>query len=186
MIFIILHELGHMFAGIMLKLKPKKIEMNPFGLAITFQGIGKNISIKAPQKRILIAIAGPLVNLSIIVLALVFKLEDIILYSNILLLLFNLLPIYPLDGGRILKNVLQIKLDYWKALDITNNISNITIIIITIIASISMLYFKNIAIILMVLYLWILLIKENKHYQILKKIQNILKKEKITLENNYI
>ena len=186
MIFIVLHELGHMLAGILLKLKLKNIEINPFGLSITFQGIGKNFSIKAPQNRILIAVAGPIINVLIIVFAFIFELDNIIIYSNILLLLLNLLPIYPLDGGRILKNILQIKLDYWKSLDITNYVSNIAIIMITFMSSISIFYLKNIDIFLMVLYLWILIIKQNKQYKYLKKIQNILKKEKITLENNYI
>ena len=36
MIFALLHELGHLFAGILLKMKPEKIEIIPVGLTISF------------------------------------------------------------------------------------------------------------------------------------------------------
>lgn len=94
MLFAVLHECGHLLAGIILKLKPKRIEFNPMGLSITFEGLGEKI----PQKRILIAIAGPLVNLIFIIISVLFSLEETIIYANIILMLFNLIPIYPLDG----------------------------------------------------------------------------------------
>ncbi len=58
------------------------------------------------------AIAGPFTNLLIIIFATHLKIELfsnlIIIYANLLLILFNLVPIYPLDGGRILKGILHI------------------------------------------------------------------------------
>lgn len=51
-----------------------------------------------------------------------------------------------------------------KSYKYTNLISNITLIIITAVSSIAILYLKNIAIVLIVMYLWILVIKENNIY----------------------
>jgi len=63
-------------------------------------------------KKVLIALAGPLVNLLIIFMTSKLNItyiaqKETIIYSNLLILIFNLLPIYPLDGGRILKGILH-------------------------------------------------------------------------------
>lgn len=186
MFFALLHELGHLLAGIILKFKPKKIAFNPLGLSVTFEGFGENVSRTICQKRIFVAIAGPLVNLIIIILTYIFNFGEskyLIIYSNLILLLINLIPIYPLDGGRILKEFLHIQLGYWKSISITNKISNVFTILLTIIASISIFYFKNIAILLIGIYLWFLVIKENRYFAVLKKMNDILYKDKKTLEN---
>ena len=40
MLLAFVHECGHLLAGLLLNLKPKKIEINPFGLAIIFEEFG--------------------------------------------------------------------------------------------------------------------------------------------------
>lgn len=185
MIFAILHELGHLLAGIILNLKPKRIEINSFGLAITFEGIGENFNGRVNQKKIAIALAGPLVNLIIIFLAMLIPLGDykiLVIYANLILLLLNLLPIYPLDGGRILKNVLHMKFGYWVSCKISNKVSNIITILLTIVASLSIFYFKNIAILFIICYLWILMIRENKRYRLIEKAYYVIEKDNIILE----
>ena len=62
MLFAFIHEIGHLIAGLLLKLKPKLIRITPFGLSITFEGYGENIHNNTNKKRILIALAGPLIN----------------------------------------------------------------------------------------------------------------------------
>jgi len=99
-----------------------------------------------------------------------------IIYSNIIISLFNLLPIYPLDGGRILKKILKTKYKYDKVEDITNKISKITIIAITCLSSILVLLWQNIGLVFVIAYLWLILIKENKRSQLHKKIYNIIEK----------
>lgn len=103
-----------------------------------------------------------------------------IIYTNLLILIFNLIPIYPLDGWRILKGILHINIGKTKAEKYINNISLITTIIITAIFSILILYMKNIAILFIDIYLWYLVIKENLKY---KRREQIYKK---ILENNTI
>ena len=104
---------GHIFAGLLLKLKPKKLSIMPFGLAVTFESYEYKKLIET--KKIIIAFAGPLTNI-LISIGLLFihmdqDLKQIMIYSNILVALFNLIPIYPLDGGRILKGLIRKKYD---------------------------------------------------------------------------
>ena len=135
-------------------------------------------------KRIGVASAGPIINFLIASLAYLYFFitndvsiigikVDMVIYSNLLIFIFNLLPIYPLDGGRILKELISIFGGLRKSYRAINLISNITLIIITGIASIVVLIYKNIAIVIIIIYLWIITIRENMIYEKKKKILNI-------------
>ena len=137
-------------------------------------------------KKAIIAFAGPFVNfIMIIVIIAYYQITknteminipiDLLIYSNLLILLFNLIPIYPLDGGRILKEILHINYGVYMSYIITNKVSNITVIILTVVSSFAILAYKNIAILIIIAYLWTLVYVENKRYNL--KI-NILKKIK--------
>lgn len=190
MIFAIIHELGHLLAGLLMGMKPEKIEIMPFGVSISFKINAKEYNKKIKKgnvleiKKIIVALAGPITNFIIILIACNLKINLIksllIIYTNFLIMIFNLLPIYPLDGGRILKGILHIISGKRKSEKYTNIISNIAVIIITAISSILILYVHNIAILLIDIYLWYLVLKENSIY---KKREEIYKK---LLENNTI
>ena len=66
MIFCIIHELGHLFAGLLLGMKPEKLEIMPFGLSISFKLYPKDYNKKIKNgnlleiKKIIVAISGPL------------------------------------------------------------------------------------------------------------------------------
>ena len=135
-------------------------------------------------KKIFVAIAGPVSNL---VISIIFwnvnclpSLRIAIVYANLLIAMFNLLPIYPLDGGRILKGILHIKFGKWKSRRYTNEISIMLVIILTAIASIAIYYFKNIAILAIIVYLWVIVLKENSIYRKKLNIYKVIK----TIENN--
>ncbi len=187
MCFAIIHELGHLLAGIVLGFRPNKIEINPFGVSIGFKVNLKDYNKKIKkaniieEKKIFVAMAGPIVNLLIIFIANSLNIniyeKIMIIYSNLLLILFNILPILPLDGGRILKGILHINFGKDKAEKYTCNISFVLLIILTAISSIVILYFKNIAIFLAIIFLWILYMKEEKVYQNRKKIYELIRKE---------
>lgn len=191
-VFAIIHELGHLMAGLIMGMKPEKIELMPYGISISFKLKPKDYNKKILKanlleiKKILVAIAGPFTNLLIIIFATHLKIELfsnlIIIYANLLLILFNLVPIYPLDGGRILKEILHIFLGKRKAERYTNSISFIILIILTFIASIGIYYMENISIFIITIFLWGLYLKQdkidrnkNKIYDLIEKLLKLVK-----------
>lgn len=191
MILAIIHELGHLLAGLILKMKPEKIELMPYGLSISFKLNLEDFNKKINSgniiefKKIFVALAGPLTNLIIILILLNFRLTrfsvPVLVYSNILLILFNLLPMYPLDGGRIIKSVLHIIYGKKKSERYINNISFITVILLTLISSILVYITQNFALFLIILFLWCLYIKQDLIYRRRIKIYELIDK---TIENN--
>jgi len=180
MLFAFLHEIGHLCAGLLLGFKPKNMKLTPWGFQIAFKTDIENYNQKRRQenelcmKKIVIYLAGPMINLFLVLVCLLWKTEliipkETIIYSNLLLAIFNLFPIYPLDGGRILKEVVHIfrgrKIAYQKS----NLISFITVIILTILTSILILYIHNIAFLVILAYLWYLVIKNQKEYEVYEK-----------------
>jgi len=85
-------------------------------------------------------------------------------------------PIYPLDGGRIIKGIINIKSGRYKADKYANIISIIVTIILTIFAVMATYCNSNIAIMLIMVYIWILVIKENKISKQKERIYKILQK----------
>ncbi len=171
-IFIILHEIGHIVSGILLGLKINKLQLNIAGISLEFKNYGKERKIN----NIIIDLAGPLINLISAIIGIFIKLE-IIIYVNAMLFIINMLPIYPLDGGRILKNILLYKNTYKQTIKTMETISKYTLIILSIFASILILSFKNISIFILVIYLWGIYIKERHKNQLIKRVYQ-------TIENN--
>ena len=161
-------------------MKPEKLEIMPFGISISFKinATDYNKKIKKGNrleiKKIIVALAGPVTNFIIILITANLKIDIIkgitIIYTNLIIMLFNLLPIFPLDGGRILKGILYINFGKRKAEDYINDITIISTIIATALASILILYLKNISIFLIIMYLWYLVLKENDMYKKRKKL----------------
>ena len=172
MIFALIHELAHLLAGILIKMKPEKLEIMPFGFSISFKinVYEYNKKIKNGNmlslKKIFVALAGPLINLLLMFIIFYLNINENMklqmIYANLIFAVFNLLPVYPLDGGRILKELLHIKFGIQKSYNYTNEIAIITTIVLTAISSVSIYYFKNIAIFLIIMYLWLIVLLEDK------------------------
>ena len=116
---LILHELGHYLTAKYLGYKLNKIVFMPYGVSLNGQG-----NIFTPKDEILISMAGPLVNflLSLICVSLwwlfpisYFYTEDFVV-SNMCLGIFNLVPIFPLDGGRLIVAIANSKFKKNKAI----------------------------------------------------------------------
>jgi len=187
MIFAIIHELSHLVAGLILKMKIKRITLMPVGLSIEFKIPYEDLNIKILKsnklelKKILIAIAGPLINIIIIFMSsflnIKLELKQLIIYSNLLITVFNLLPIYPLDGGRIFKSAICLIKGKRKAENIINKISNIMFFLIMIIFSILIYYLKNISVLIIMFYLLYIVTKENKIYKLKNKMYEMIDRE---------
>lgn len=189
MIFAVIHELAHIVIGILLGLKPKMLKIMPFGFSIYFEKYKKGNNKKLILEKIMIILAGPCSNFLIAIIAIWIDIHfwnisrETIIYSNLLIGFFNLIPIYPLDGGRIVKYILQLFKKGQKALDITNTTAYVTILLLTILSSILILYIHNIAILVIIAYLWTIVILENKKYKLKKRVYAIIENEK---KSNYI
>src|SRR5213595_233697 len=122
---VVLHEFGHAFAAKAFGINTPDITLLPIGGVARLERMPEE-----PIQELIIAAAGPAVNL-IIALCLLLtggsfvypptaesSLNDVLLTINVVLLLFNLLPAFPMDGGRVLRALLATRLSYARATQI--------------------------------------------------------------------
>ncbi|MFW6266329.1 MAG: M50 family metallopeptidase [Halanaerobiales bacterium] len=104
--FVLLHELIHVFIANYLGYKLKKLELFPFGGMVEFDKLLE----MEPVNEIKIAISGPIFNIFLAAVFFIFfknnEFMGILIKYNLIIGLFNLLPVLPLDGGRILRGFL--------------------------------------------------------------------------------
>lgn len=177
MIFALIHELSHIFIARLLGNKLKKFKIMPIGFSIyiktNLEDYNKKIlkGSKYNLNKILIYLAGPLTNIVVVFFVYVINKNLLeIIYINIIIAVFNMLPIYPLDGSKILRNALKIFFKNEKAYYYTNIVSNLALIICSIIFFLISIYLKNFIILIIIMYLWYVGIKENQIQKIRNKI----------------
>lgn len=125
---VVLHELGHALTAKFFSVPTKSITLYPIGGLARLERLPEE-----PIKEFWIAVAGPLVNIVIAILlaiglAVTGTTMDIgaaytinahagatLMWLNIGLAMFNMLPAFPMDGGRVLRALLAIRYDYAQA-----------------------------------------------------------------------
>lgn len=125
---VVLHEYGHALTARRYGIRTKDIILSPIGGLARLEDIPEQ-----PIREFMIAIAGPLVNLVIAISLAIFMvlsqvplmpdfvaisdlynptgLLALVFWMNVVLFIFNLIPAFPMDGGRILRALLSTRLD---------------------------------------------------------------------------
>ncbi|RYD40890.1 MAG: site-2 protease family protein, partial [Verrucomicrobiaceae bacterium] len=125
---VILHEYGHALTARRFGVGTHDITLLPIGGVARLERMPAN-----PRQELLVAIAGPAVNLAIILLILAWLIIRgepffqshtavvpgtflrALLFFNGMMICFNLLPAFPMDGGRVLRALLAMRMPYAKA-----------------------------------------------------------------------
>ncbi len=95
---IIIHEMGHLLMGLFFKWKVDKIYLYPYGGVTKFnEDINKSL-----KEELLILLNGPFFQIIYLLIGHFLFHDKNFENYNLTILIFNLLPIFPLDGGRIL------------------------------------------------------------------------------------
>lgn len=104
---IFFHEIAHLIAAICIGLRCAHIVMYPFGVNLKL----RNSIVYGLTEEIILYLSGPLANAILSIVAIPFmKSGDVwstFYWNNLLLFLFNLLPIMPMDGGVILYKIIS-------------------------------------------------------------------------------
>lgn len=174
--FVFLHEIAHLIVGLLIGGKPQKMYINPLGISLEIYSYGKNKALN----RILFYLSGPIMNLLLSTIFYYFNLDinlkEKIIYTNLAICFFNLLPILPLDGGKVLKEIFGIIFGKEISNLIMINFSKIFLGFISLAYSILILKIKNIYILILLVYLWYLYFIEERKYIILTKAMEEIKK----------
>ncbi|MCX8172653.1 MAG: M50 family metallopeptidase [Archaeoglobaceae archaeon] len=118
-IAVLLHELAHSLVAMRYGVRVKGIMLFIFGGVAMLEKIPRN-----PKEELAIALAGPFASLTIALLSFSVALSTsgsvsmfflISAYFNSILTIFNLIPAFPMDGGRVLRSIIARKTSYNKA-----------------------------------------------------------------------
>lgn len=132
-IILIVHELGHFFLMKFMDIKVNSITIYPYGGMIKSNMLINTNSLKV----IIISLGGVLIQILLwCIVFVIYKFSlissfyyDIFLKYNFYIILFNLLPIYPLDGYKILNSFFELFISFKKSIYISFIINVIFLIL---------------------------------------------------------
>ncbi|MEQ1860490.1 MAG: site-2 protease family protein [Chthoniobacteraceae bacterium] len=130
---VLLHEFGHAMAARRYGIHTPDITLLPIGGLARLERMPDK-----PGEELVVAVCGPLVNVVIFAILFPFAGSDLLdpealqrfdsgllaklTYANAALVIFNLIPAFPMDGGRVLRSLLAMRMDYVRATNIAASI----------------------------------------------------------------
>lgn len=136
---VLLHEFGHVRMAARYGVGTKDVTLLPIGGVARLDRMPSR-----PMEEFWVAVAGPAVNLAIAAVLYVIlwmqgspipglsgeayasgSLLQSLFAINISLILFNMLPAFPMDGGRVLRALLAMSMDYFKATQIASRVAKV-------------------------------------------------------------
>jgi Zn-dependent protease/CBS domain-containing protein len=134
---VLLHEFGHVFAARRYGVQTPDITLLPIGGVARLERIPEE-----PQQELVVALAGPAVNLVIALLLALARggvpapeaatpqdagagLAGRLFWVNLFLVLFNLIPAFPMDGGRVLRALLAWRMGFARATQVAASVGQV-------------------------------------------------------------
>jgi Zn-dependent protease/predicted transcriptional regulator len=160
---VVFHELGHALVARSFGIRTRDITLYPIGGVASLERIPER-----PVQELLVTLAGPAVNvllgaLLFVVLALGNEPIDAnalllpsgsflvkLFFINLTIAVFNLIPAFPMDGGRVLRALLALRMDYVRATEVAARIGQALAIVFGLIG-----VYTNPMLILIALFVWL-------------------------------
>ncbi|MEK6152274.1 site-2 protease family protein [Flavobacteriaceae bacterium 3-367] len=173
---VVLHELGHALTARKFNVRTREITLLPIGGVASMDKMPEK-----PAQELLVALAGPAVNV-VIAIVLYFLIpvrgylasepmqilellntpspQTFFFYlfiANVMLVVFNMVPAFPMDGGRVLRALLTLRMDRVRATDIAARIGQLLAVVFFVLG-----FLFNPFLILIALFIFIAAYGENK------------------------
>ena len=166
---VVLHEMGHALMARRFGVMTRDIILLPIGGVARLEGMPRN-----PRQELLIALAGPAVNVALATLlfaivrltgqpptADLYEFDPLysaraflyqLVFVNIILGLFNLLPAFPMDGGRVLRALLAMRMQsYARATTIAARVGQVLALLL---GAVGLYAFRNPFWVLIAVFVW--------------------------------
>lgn len=158
--FVLMHELAHVITALILKVDVIDITLLPIGVN------AKYIEKISEIKELIISLAGPLASFLFTMLLKNKTFKSI----NLCIGVFNLIPIYPMDGGRILKCFFKIFLGEKIGKIISDNLSKFFLIALLVVSIAVASYMKNYYLFILTIYIFHISKEQIKEKRILEEL----------------